>query len=697
MINLSLMRNSVFKRVSDESVIRILYIFKVENVAIALSLNKLNSLPFEIILSELEYDVRNGDYIELDDDISFISTNLTHKQSEVLEKTWEQISYFVLDEPRCYIKKERSKFISDAAIKYNCQRIQIQRVLYRYWSKGMTKYALVPNFKDKGRKKGNDDIKTKCLGRPVKNKNNNNRLVITDKELNHIKHILNVYYNTNSKYTLKFTYEQLLDKYYMKSGKKELLESYPTFAQFKYHSKQFLNEKKRIGIKKYERTQRELLGSSRSEADGPGEMYQIDSTIADIYLASNVNRGQSIGRPVLYFVTDVFSRMIVGFYVGLESSSYISLMMALYYTFSNKVDICKLYGIDIKEEEWPCKGLPLQITTDNGSELISKKSEAIILNLGIHVGNTSSWRPDLKGIVEQSFNLFNINTKQMLPGAVLPDFGIRGSNDYRKDSRLNIKEFTKIIINYILFHNNKCLTESPQIDQDIIENSVPQIPIELWNWGIANRTGSLKKISSENIKLALLPEDIGVVTEKGIRYKNIYYECSDAIRLGWFSTARVNGRWNIDIKYDPRDLNYILIYIDNNYIWCSKTDESNKKYDGWFLEEVEEIQDGNTKKSAIYQEQNLINSIVYQNNVKEIIEKVENELKVISLDKHKVNIKNIKENKKQERDVIRDEESFTPCESKSNNKEKKATITKKRGDSRFNKFIIESMEEENNE
>ncbi len=694
---MNLMRNSVLQNVADNSKIRILYMFPAENSAVVISLDKKDTLPYEIVLSELECDLENGDYIEIQDNMSLTYTELTNKQEKALDASWDIIRDFVLNEPDCYYKKIRSTFIVNAAKSNNIHRYQVQRLLYKYWAKGMTKYALVSDFKARGRKSGEVNIKSKSLGRPVKNLNSNQRLIITDKELNHIKNIIKTHYNTDTNKTLQFCYEQLINKYYFNKETNEISDSYPTFGQFKYHSKKFIDEKKRIGAKKYEQTRRELLGSSRSEADGPGEMYQIDATIADIYLVSNFNRQQVIGRPILYFVSDVCSRMITGFYVGLESASYISLMMALYYTFSNKVDICKLYGIDIKEEEWPCKGLPLQITTDNGKELISKKSEAIILNLGIHVGNTSSWRPDLKGIVEQSFNLLNINTKQMLPGAVQPDFAIRGGKDYRLDAMLNIKEFTAVIINYILLHNKKYLTYAPQEDQDVIENSVPQIPIELWNWGIANRTGSLKKISSENIKVALLPEDTGVVTEKGIRYKNIYYECSDAIRLGWFSSARIKGRWNIDIKYDPRDLNYILIYIDNNYVWCNKTDESNIKYDGWFLEEVEKIQKINTKRDAIFKEQNLKNSIVYQNSIKEIIEKAENDKKIVSINKQKINIKDIDENKKQERNLIRNKESFTPCESKPKNKEEKALRVKKKGYSHYNKFILESMEEKNNE
>ncbi len=51
---------------------------------------------------------------------------------------------------------------------------------------------------------------------------------------------------------------------------------------------------------------------------GPGSRYEIDATIADVYLLS-ADRQRVIGRPTLYVVVDVFSRMVAGFYIGLET------------------------------------------------------------------------------------------------------------------------------------------------------------------------------------------------------------------------------------------------------------------------------------------------------------------------------------------------------------------------------------------
>lgn len=61
---------------------------------------------------------------------------------------------------------------------------------------------------------------------------------------------------------------------------------------------------------------------------------------------------------MVYVVIDVFSRMVVGLYVGLEGPSWFGAMMALANTVSNKVLYCKQYGIDITKEDWDCHYLP---------------------------------------------------------------------------------------------------------------------------------------------------------------------------------------------------------------------------------------------------------------------------------------------------------------------------------------------------
>jgi hypothetical protein len=51
-----------------------------------------------------------------------------------------------------------------------------------------------------------------------------------------------------------------------------------------------------------------------------------------------------------------------------------------------------------------------------------------------------------------------------------------------------------------------------------------------------------------------------LVTHTGIHYRNLFYSCATAVRSRWFETAWEEGEWEIDISYNPNDLNMIYIY-----------------------------------------------------------------------------------------------------------------------------------------
>lgn len=75
-------------------------------------------------------------------------------------------------------------------------------------------------------------------------------------------------------------------------------------------------KRKRMGAKRYDKDMRGLLGTSNAQVIGPGSRYQIDATISDVYLVSRLDPSLIIGRPVVYVVIDVFSRLITGIYIG---------------------------------------------------------------------------------------------------------------------------------------------------------------------------------------------------------------------------------------------------------------------------------------------------------------------------------------------------------------------------------------------
>src|SRR5699024_11268974 len=95
-----------------------------------------------------------------------------------------------------------------------------------------------------------------------------------------------------------------------------------TYYKFYYWFKKLEHPKKYIQFRKstkeYELKHRPMLANSKSETNGPGTRFQIDATIADIYLVSSLDVNKVIGRPVIYAVLDVYSRIITGLYVGLE-------------------------------------------------------------------------------------------------------------------------------------------------------------------------------------------------------------------------------------------------------------------------------------------------------------------------------------------------------------------------------------------
>ena len=164
-------------------------------------------------------------------------------------------------------------------------------------------------------------------------------------------------------------------------------EKRPTFNQFRYwyeaeNSDLEKNVTSRKGAKKYALENRAILGTSTQETIGPGSRYQIDATIADVYLVSKYQRNWIIGRPIVYVIIDVFSRMIVGVYVGLEGPSWLGAMMALANAASNKVPFCQKFGINIDEEQWACHHLPDCILGDRG-ELAGMTVETMIPNLFI--------------------------------------------------------------------------------------------------------------------------------------------------------------------------------------------------------------------------------------------------------------------------------------------------------------------------
>lgn len=610
-----ILENMLIKESGNGHIWRVLWVSEAKDFAYVFDVNTME-MPSSVSCNELKSKIDDGFFTihESDPYLRVISENeLSDKERSVRDEIWNLMSYAVTSEPDIYEKKRRGSMLSAIMSVSGKDLKNLHRYLKAYWQRGKTKNAFIPDFRSRGGKNKERAATELKRGRPSKYGGLGINVDETTKAI--FEKAVKKYYHTRDSHTLQYAYDMMIAEHYAQyvmqsNGKKKAvlppIGDLPTIRQFRYWYGKMYGEKEKItkrkGETKFNLNHRAVTGKSDHGIMGPGAKYEIDATIGDIYLLSRFNRADIIGRPVLYFVIDVFSRMVTGMYVGLEGPSWAGMMMAIANAVSDKVKYCAEYGVEIAEDEWPCCGVPGAIRGDRG-ELESKAADTLVNALSVRVENAPPYRADMKGIVEQHFNTINGTTVAFLPGHVKKDFDERGGNDYRLKAILDIHQLTKIMIQSVLQHNNYHLLEGYERTEDMIKDSVVPIPREIWNWGIKNYAGALRTFPEDAVKLALMPADTASVTPKGIQFKGMYYLCERAAAEHWFETARAKKRWKVDISYDPRNMSTIYVRGSDGSVDVCWLSEWQDKYYGKclyeinYLHEAEKlIQRGNASK-----------------------------------------------------------------------------------------------------
>ncbi len=569
--------NKVLKRIDAisegvDELLRIVWINQDGRFAQYVSLSIGVAMPHPIRVSDIQFALENGFMANGDDPFARVvdESEIPESYKLIRERKWQIVTYvWDKNRERALLKKERPKLFEEAAKIFDVHPMDVRRTMSRFWQRGMVPNALLPDFDKRGSKGIQKADTTSKRGRPRERVGADAEIPginITEDVKDKIRESIAIYYLSKSKPTVKDTYNQMLSRYFSdnsyKNGEKKSIiweaDRIPSYHQFYYWLRQFTNTKDNIlgreGEREFALRYRELLGDTTAEAFGPGFKYQIDATIADVYLVSKVNPKYIIGRPVLYLVIDVFSRMVVGMYAGIEGPSWVGAMMAFDNIVADKVEFCKQYDIKIRSEDWPSSLLPERLLADRG-EFEGICPESIIRNLGITIENTPPYRGDLKGIVERHFRTTNDRIKRRLPGAVKKAVRERGEADYRLDAQLNIEDFIKVMIHEVIRHNTSVMEQYSKSMLEI-SDSVRSVPVKIWDWGVKNRRCGFVARDRDFVRLSLMPREKATITREGIKFHGIYYSCDMAIREGWFINPK---RTSLQVAYDPRRLDHIYI------------------------------------------------------------------------------------------------------------------------------------------
>ena len=531
-------------------------------------------------------------------------------------------------------RDEKSTAINKVVKRFSISDDTVRRRILAYLQGGMMISALIPKYSNCGAKlRVYTDKKTGPKG---------NSIMIRDEKMEKIFSIMTSRYMVRgAKIPYTKLYNEMILEFY--SDEKSIggeikyfpypVTLRPTLKQLKHWIKTHTDEVERQfrsqGKKSARNNFRPLFSDTIAYLDvkAIGSRYEMDEMETDFYLVNRIDRYKPIGRAIVYFIVDVYSRAIVSCGIGLDNNSWSGAEIALLNLVENKKEFCTQYGININDSDWPMKeAIPSSIIVDNGAEYLSDSFVNLASEVGIGIDFVPPQMGSFKGNVEQKFRQMNLLLKDNLPGEIEKEK--YGQPHIRKAS-LDIYQFSQAVIHFILDYNNSPMDNYPD-SKDMFEKHLILTPINIWNYSL-NRNNELTFVSDvECYKYSLLKRDIASITRYGIYYKSRYFICCDIDWLGReASKAALNGyrKNKLQIRYDMRNPDFI--YYEKDGIWDKaylnspevinninsevhlpiKDKTSNSKYAGLTEPEIEDII--NTKKN-----QNINNTeIKLKNNI----------------------------------------------------------------------------------
>lgn len=487
--------------------------------------------------------------------------------AEVIQSNlaWRRIEPLV-DEPGLFDRHERARLLNERAAHPDGGTPKtLLKDLRAYWQGGQTQDALLGHYANCGRP---DVVGTGGRGRKANN-GTQRPYQLAQYDIDAMRDVLETFYLQKDMHrTLTATLQELHERHYTYvdgNGIKCLKPAVecPSYRQLDYFLKENypleVRIRKRKGDKEFEQNHRSTEGSVQLDCHGVGHMYEFDATIVDVLLVSTADKAAIVGKPTLYLIIDRASRMIVGWYVGFENASYMAAMQAILSLGEDKEKLCRYLGIDYDPADWVAHGiLPEAFLADQG-ELTAKKARRIARSLRATLMNVPGLRPDWKPLVECGFAMLHQIIAPHTP-AYAPDAENRKRRGAKKDkdTTLNIKQFTSLIVKAIITHNKTMQTGYPlSIAQ--VADGVPPIPRELYLHGMRRRMGKLDQMDFERVRAELMPRDKATITSDGLQFGRLLYSCPEAEARGWLVEGR-RHRKPLEIAFDYRLVDNIVVF-----------------------------------------------------------------------------------------------------------------------------------------
>lgn len=556
----------------DGSTYRVLFIAPDEVALYDMSSSK-SSIRFDLVSRATLMDQLNSGHAKIVndpyEDLRFV---VNSKHDAKMEESYELIKPIVSDPSILYSRVECNAAIKSIAGDDQVLQRKIYRLIARWFQRGQCKGALLPDYRSVG--KGPRTL-TKNLGR----KGARQSPIMNDALRDLMAMIIKKYVLVVNHISLEKAYPELIKAYKDAYPDSQELPSFGQFRNFYYK----VTTHKDRELKQFpegllnDKSHNEMSAVSAG-ANSIGAIYDLEAAVDNVCLISFGPHPISIGRPVIYLVTDRFSGRIVGFSVSLEEAKYSSAADAIYCAIAQKNKYFKeSFGIDLPFE-WDVSGLPKTICLNN-VELDGVDIEEFQRKYSVAITNTLQQSTELNGSVESTLSLVQKE---------LDSFFVKQSvtsNSSKKADRqdnidnafLTLQDYRAIVLYVIDIINHRVIRNTPATYPPALFSN----PNTLWKWAVLSSSIELRSCENEeSIHLSLLSKQIASISKKGINCSDIVYTCKEFEKNGLFDRDLMASETiNPVIAIDNSNVSNAWIYPNPTkhplkYYRCSLADES---------------------------------------------------------------------------------------------------------------------------
>lgn len=299
-------------------------------------------------------------------------------------------------------------------------------------------------------------------------------------------------------------------------------------------------------------------------AEYPMQLIEIDHTPVDLILVDDQHR-KPIGKPWITVAIDIYSRMIVGYYLSLNAPSVTSVAMCISNTILPKDEL--LLKLDI-DSNWDVWGFPETIHVDNGADFRADAIKHAGLLHGINIEFRPVGQSNFGGHIERVIGTL-MNITHEIPGTTFSNIQQKGEINPDKNASMTFSEFERFLITFITKIYHKRLHEG-----------IKMSPEQLWDIGIFGDEAPIglppKPSDPQSVLIDFLPYFKRTIQKNGINIEGLnYYDY--VLRSKIHEIDEETGKKKQFIcKRDPRNIKFIWFYDDNvqQYYKISVADQS---------------------------------------------------------------------------------------------------------------------------